>query len=215
MCSGLRIGITMRRSDSCTYTESREGLSFSWRTFMQNFFSDALWVPLPSLGRDIIRMVDGFEINCIILSGGENIDCNIHRDITELALIKWCSEQSIPLLGVCRGMQIINHYYGGNISLNSAPDHIACRHIVNFVENGEGVSQKREVNSYHSNIINSEMLAPDLIPVAFDEVGHVEAIRASCDPFLGIMWHPEREEVPDKEDIKLIKDHFCDRSFFV
>ena len=47
------------------------------------------------------------------------------RDYTEKLMIKWAIKNDIPILGVCRGAQLINLFYGGSLSYNLEKNHIA------------------------------------------------------------------------------------------
>ncbi len=55
------------------------------------------------------------KINFIVLSGGEDIGKNKLRDTTEKNLLKFALQKKIPLLGLCRGMQLINLYFKGKL----------------------------------------------------------------------------------------------------
>ena len=82
----------------------------------------------------------------IVLSGGDNIGDVTSRDKTEDALIRYASNEELPLLGICRGMQMIANYHGA--SLVPLTGHVSSRHRLD----GE-VSW--EVNSFHDFAIES------------------------------------------------------------
>ena len=86
------------------------------------------------------------NIPAIVLSGGNNIGDFTSRDKTEGALIRYASSEELPLLGICRGMQMIAHYHGA--SLVPLTGHVRKRHRLD----GE-VSW--EVNSFHDFAIES------------------------------------------------------------
>ena len=120
----------------------------------------------------------------IVLSGGNNIGDVTSRDKTEDALIRYASNEELPLLGICRGMQMIAHYHG--TSLVPLKGHVKCRHRL------EG-EISWEVNSFHE-------FALEKCPSGFQVFatcsidGSVEGIKHNSLPWEGWMWHPERDE---------------------
>jgi putative glutamine amidotransferase len=95
---------------------------------------------------------------------------------------------------------MINHYQGG--SLQAVSGHVGVRHIITgSLIGGEG----REVNSFHDQGIVSSSLGKGLEIVASSEDSIVEAISHQDLPWLGIMWHPEREERVAREDSSLFR----------
>jgi putative glutamine amidotransferase len=181
-------------------------------------------VPLvipPQVGNieEILSVVDG-----LLLSGGGDIDperygdtevhdrtYGIHelRDELELALVREAVERDIPLLCICRGIQILNVALGGTL-IQDVPDQYSTQvehaqqnagitkedpsHIVNatpgsLLERTYG-SSTIEVNSFHHQAIKD--LAPDLEinGVAADEI--VESVHRPGNAWiLGVQWHPE------------------------
>jgi gamma-glutamyl-gamma-aminobutyrate hydrolase PuuD len=133
----------------------------------------------------------------ILLSGGNSIGENEKRDLTEFFLIDYAKERKIPLLGICRGMQILAKYSGAK--LKSVDNHVNTRH------NLQGqISCK--VNSFHNySIINAPK---NFTILAKSEDGEIEAIKHNFYPWEGWMWHPERESVFSITDIKRFKDLF-------
>lgn len=121
--------------------------------------------------------------SAIILSGGNDLGQYISRDKTEKKLLNWAIVKNIPLLGICRGMQMIAHYYGVGLHLTNG--HIGVRHKI-FGD------MSRDVNSFHR-------YAVDTCPVGFivlarDANNEIEAIRHLSKPIEGWMWHPERDD---------------------
>ena len=120
----------------------------------------------------------------IVLSGGNNIGDFTSRDKTEDTLIRNASNEKLPLLGICRGMQMIAHYHG--TSLVPLKGHVKCRHRL------EG-EISWEVNSFHE-------FALEKCPSGFQVFatcsidGSVEGIKHNSLPWEGWMWHPERDE---------------------
>ncbi len=131
------------------------------------------------------------------------------RDTLDFALIKKASELQMPILGICRGEQLINIYYGGTLvpDIQYGPDekHIhqcktepTCDHAIN-VDRGSllfSITKADDgiVNSNHhqavarpGNGLKLSAMAPDAVIEA------VEWADPSGKPFLlGVEWHPER-----------------------
>ena len=132
------------------------------------------------------------------------------RDTLEWSLITRAKELEMPIMGICRGLQILNIYHGGNLypdiptDLDTLVKHRCkdwqhCEHAVNRVPAGSLLfeicgEQKGVVNTNHHQGI--ERLGLGLRAVAFSEDGLIESIEyAEHDqkPFLlGVQWHPER-----------------------
>lgn len=181
------VGIT-QRVEQTSYGEIRDCLDLAWTELIQLFGH----VPLPLCTK--VTCVDYYlsklPLNAVILSGGNDLSRlpngqNIFpiRDQFEKETIQYCLNKKIPLLGVCRGMQVINDYFLG--TLCSVSGHAGTSHQINI----QGKSEI--VNSYHNwGILQSELADP-LTPLAMDSDEMVEAFTS--ENVIGIMWHPERE----------------------
>lgn len=147
------------------------------------------------------NIIEQHHVDMVILSGGDDMDVFPMRDQVEHELIQWAESKDIPLLGVCRGMQVINSYYGGSLhKLGSM--HVASRHDLNAASVSHCCPQN--VNSYHANGIMPEGLGSRLIPYAYAQDQSIEAVMHDEEAIAGIMWHPEREEHPSQCDINII-----------
>lgn len=128
------------------------------------------------------------------------------RDKTELALVKKAYEASVPVMGICRGIQVINVAMGGSvyqdILLEEATqhDHSDIQRWNDFshdvlIEEDSRLYQilKTErfaVNSIHHQAINR--LGENLKVVARAEDGIIECVESLGDSFImGLQWHPE------------------------
>ena len=81
----------------------------------------------------------------IVLSGGPDIGRHPERDRTEGVLIDHADAFNLPLLGICRGMQVLAHRFGG--SLIEREGHVRVRHELDY-ETGEVLPTT--VNSFHT-----------------------------------------------------------------
>ena len=153
-------------------------------------------LPTPDKEATFLSQVIKSNIKGIILSGGDNIGDFPDRDQTEDQLIEYSLEKNIPILGVCRGMQILNRYFGGDIIKNGSNEHVRINHKVKISDlKFEKLFTKNEieVNSFHRNIIPKEKLHDGFIVFAMDERDDtVEGYYHKKYPITGVMWHPER-----------------------
>jgi len=138
----------------------------------------------------------------LVLSGGNDIGEYPARDATERYLISWAETERIPLLGICRGMQMLAVWAGGELVKKKG--HVGTRHPLQTPAlEGEWPAS---VNSYHNWALAS-------CPAGFEvaahaEDGSIEAIRHAELPWEGWMWHPEREMPPSAEDTRRLQALF-------
>ena len=127
-------------------------------------------------------------------------------------ILQYAIKKNIPVLGVCRGLQLINKYFGG--SFVQIENHVATHHNVNFKKSWESIyGNKNKVNSYHMNGIDPIDLAEGLIPTAFDSDGYVEGFYHDNLTIASVMWHPERKGgLP--EDVVLIEKLLKEGAFW-
>ena len=127
-------------------------------------------------------------------------DAALERDEFEKTFIDYALNKKLPIIGVCRGMQMINLFMGG--ALSPITGHVATKHVIKSSKNKKQFN--RTVNSYHSWGIKPTELAPNLQPIAFDGNGCIESFESTALKILGLMWHPEREKKFNPLDIQLI-----------
>jgi putative glutamine amidotransferase len=110
------------------------------------------------------------------------------------------------VLGVCRGLQMINRYLGGR--LDRLDGHVARGHEVRSGAHDLVFAAYTEVNSFHGWGIRPDSLASTLTPRVWAADGSVEAASHSLLPWIGIMWHPERSGVQSVQDTLLLQQVF-------
>lgn len=132
----------------------------------------------------------------VVLSGGNDIGTCADRDTIEHELIDWAMAAGRPVLGICRGMQMLAVAAGE--PLKSVTGHVRTRHQLG-VPFGE-------VNSFHDSTLAGLPDGYDLL--ARSEDGEVEAMRHRTHPIEGWMWHPEREVPFDPVHLDLARRHF-------
>jgi putative glutamine amidotransferase len=117
------------------------------------------------------------------------------RDAVESALLDLAEWRGLPLMGVCRGMQVIQQRSA--IPLRRVEGHVEPRQVIRI----DGAA--KEVNSYHRFAAFDSLPPLEVWAVADD--GVVKAIRHSSKPITGIMWHPERSDPFSAADVALFR----------
>lgn len=175
-----------------------------------------------------LNVIDG-----LIISGGYDIDPLRYneephpllgqtfpeRDEFEFTLVKLAMEKEIPVLGICRGHQVLNVVNGGtlyqDISLKEGNNlkHIQSGHGSTVshkikVEKGsmlyDILGENALVNSLHHLAVKD--IAPGFKVSAIASDGVVEAIEKKDDSFaMGIQWHPEILAGKNEEMLKIFK----------
>lgn len=173
------------------------------------------------------------QLDGMLFSGGSDVDpgcygeerepeCqppNHARDAMELKLLEICLRRKMPVLGICRGCQIINVALGGTL-YQDIPKYFGTDHsqgndgkspFAHYVRILPGTMLYEimggdiRVDTYHHQCV--KRLADGLIPTAYSPEGFIEAyeIPAGSDQFLmAVQWHPEKT---------LYDDMYCARVF--
>ena len=106
-------GISLRVELIEKYNEKRDTISQEWTNFLQKLAITPILIP--NTLDDVKSYISDVGIDGIILSGGDNIGEFPERDQTENKILEYAIKNSIPVLGVCRGMQLINTFSVLNI----------------------------------------------------------------------------------------------------
>jgi putative glutamine amidotransferase len=135
---------------------------------------------------------------------------DLERDSYEASLIEAALVADIPVLGVCRGHQLLNVVLGGTLvehlqpgsvvhsTKHSAPSAGDPEHVVEFVEGSWAhrvYGARRVVNSWHHQAVDRP--GAGLAVTGRTADGVVESIALDGRPVLGVQWHPEWSVEPD------------------
>ena len=201
-----------------TYNEIEDCINVRWTRFVQKLN----YVPLyfPTINKEFVNdYFEKFQINGVILTGGNDVYYGNKTNETAIKLSKIrnkieneilnnCINKNIPVLGVCRGMQYINTYLGGKLSVIKNHSGNFKHPIIN--ESKCKFRFPKRVNTFHNYGIPNELNSSFTQVLAKDEQNNIEAFCHFEKKILGIMWHPEREKPFNKLDLNLIKEFFGD-----
>jgi len=197
----LNIGISLRVTKAENYEEKRDTLSHDWPPLLEKINSNIVFIP--NNLHNVENFLNDFNLDGIILSGGDDIGDDQKRDETEIKMLNFAINNRIPVFGVCRGMQVINKYFGGSIKKNNVSSHVGIPHLVNLTNKNIMSILKinsLKVNSFHNNIITSLTLGKDIEPFAIADIDKtVEGFFHKNLPIMGVMWHPERNFNSDNQ----------------
>lgn len=154
-------------------------------------------IPLPNTltANSLSVYISTLRPTGFVLSGGNDIGQYPQRDRTEMDLLCYAQAHCLPVLGICRGMQMLGHWAG----VNTIPvkGHAGTRHIIN----------SESVNSYHNFAL--QKCPEDFYCTALcSDDNVIEAIQHKTLPWLGWMWHPEREQNFSSRDCTAIRKLF-------
>lgn len=188
---------------------------------VEGSFTDNNWIKL--FKKKNINLINSYGLNLIeknlsilrpkgvILSGGndlykfKNSKINYNRDIIESKLLNFAIKKKIPVLGVCRGFQLIATKYNGKFKIKN--NHIRKNH--NLIINTKIFSQyikNLKVNSFHKVCITEIGNYFDILARHKDDT--IELVLSKNKKIMCMMFHPERKNGTQYKVNKLIYDFF-------
>lgn len=189
----IKIGIVGRKKDTVRYERFLDSIQTDHITsLVLGELSKCAALLFPG-GGDITPAFFGEHNN-----GSYNIDTEL--DILQLQAFQYALDEKLPVLGICKGMQLINVGLGGNV-IQNMPTAESHRYVEadqyhdtvidpsSFLYELYGGSAV--VNSAHHQCVSR--LGRQLIPIQWCPADQcVEAIRHISLPVIGVQWHPER-----------------------
>jgi putative glutamine amidotransferase len=192
-------------------TTSRRG---GWRSYLMHRLA------LARVGARSVRLIPGGALpdeplQGLVIGGGDDIGAEIYggkvlpdvridpeRDKLELGLLKAALPAQLPILGICRGSQMINVALGGTLHTDIYEVYVQAPKMRTVLPrktvtveadsrlNGILRCNPCQVNALHHQSV--DRLGRGLRIAARDESGIVQAIENGSGPFLlGVQWHPE------------------------
>ena len=208
----MKIAIVGRKKDTVRYEKYFSAIPAQTFTTLSLGELDGCDAVILPGGGDITPAFFG-ECN----KGSSDIDTEL--DILQIQAVDYCIRHHLPLLGICKGMQVINVALGGTLiqDLPTAGKHKYIendQHHITRIAPGsflyELYGKELIVNSAHHQGVGK--LGNQLIPIQWcPDDGCVEAIVHETLPIIGFQWHPERlgnaylpaDEVPLQETVSL------------
>lgn len=191
------VAISQRVAIDPNHGERRDALDQRWTAFLAA--CSLVPLALPNDRAAALALLDAVPVRGLVLTGGNSLagyggDAP-ERDGMELAALAWSRARHLPVLGVCRGMQVVLHAFG-----------VALAPVAGHAGTGHALDNCRHVNSFHDFAARGH--AGPLEVVARSGDGVIEAIRHPAEPIHAIMWHPERCPVVAADDISLFRRMF-------
>ena len=166
-------------------------------------------IPIPNDVETAREIAQGIDYRFLLVTGGgfASVEyfCNdcpdaviqAERDMVERFLVSDAVSKAIPVMGVCRGMHMLNGIFGGKTMRNGS--HSAPRHDHDVIFGG---GRRVLVNTFHNNAVPVDQLAPEAELLAVEaDTRNVEAFRIVGKRVLGLQWHPERP-LPGRDAVR-------------
>lgn len=211
-----RIGLTTYREPARwgVWDEPADLLPVSYSASIEGVGAAPLLLP-PARSELVGAVLDG--LHGLVITGGADVDparydaerdsrtgpARPDRDGWELALIRAALDRDLPLLAVCRGMQVLNVAMGGAL-VQHLPDVVGheahcpsigvhARHTVMLADGSRvaaSLGQRADVATYHHQAVGR--LGRELVAAGWADDGTVEAVELPTAHWVvGVQWHPE------------------------
>ena len=184
------IGITSNIKEY--YSGYIDFIDYYWLDYFEK--NNINYYLIPNKKKVSIKILN--QIKILIIPGGNDVSNNLKtskiRNDIENRLINICSKKNIPILGICRGAQLLNKNFGGKIT--KVKNHMRTRHDVFFTKNSILKKSFLNVKSFHNDGIKKNNLSKKFNMLANDKDKNVEMFISKNKKIIGTMWHPEREK---------------------
>ncbi|MCL2719587.1 MAG: gamma-glutamyl-gamma-aminobutyrate hydrolase family protein [Lachnospiraceae bacterium] len=171
-----------------------------------------------------LHVPDPDDYDALLLPGGDDIDpiffgqinegsrrINTQLDRIQLQILKAFIQQKKPVMGICKGMQLINVFFGGDII-----QHLSCYKAHEYLEDldkdqahvtharADSLLADLYGTTFHVNSAHHQgcgMPGRRIVYTQFAEDGVVEGLCHHTLPIIGVQWHPERMCFPPANDV--------------
>ena len=195
------IALSKRVDIVTAYEERRDALDQRWIFLLKQ--AGLLAVPVPNCPEWLDSYLEKHSFDGVLLTGGNSLvrygGNAPERDALEARLLDHALNHDLPVLGVCRGMQVLLDRFG--TLLHPVKGHVAAEQEIEI----EG--KRSLVNSYHDWGTSSQVVKGFNVWARADD-GIIKAVRHLQRPLWGIMWHPERCSPFRSEDLLLLRRVF-------
>jgi gamma-glutamyl-gamma-aminobutyrate hydrolase PuuD len=196
----ILVGVTQRVDIVPERGERRDALDQRWIAFLAA--CGLAPMPLPNDPEVATSLLKSVPFGGFLLTGGNDLSAYggdaPERDATEALVYRFALKRSLPILGVCRGMQFLQHAHG--VALEPVAGHV--RESMDITADGRMV----QVNSYHK--FGARTTVPELEVWAQSADGVIKAVKHRDRAIQGIMWHPERMSPFRNEDVDRVGAFF-------
>ena len=197
------VGVTQRVDPVDGRAEVRDTLDQQ----MIAWLSQAGFVPVPIPNTlnatELAAWLHAVAPQALVLTGGSDFGVSPARDQTENVLLDWAEKLRMPVLGICRGLQLMAVRAG--IKLVQREGHVRTVHVPK-VERGSTQDWPARVNSFHNWTFADRPSGYQVAVRAEDST--IEAVVHESLPWEGWMWHPEREASFSAQDTLRVQKLF-------
>ncbi|MDR1563225.1 MAG: gamma-glutamyl-gamma-aminobutyrate hydrolase family protein [Dysgonamonadaceae bacterium] len=234
---------------SVNYIDGKSSLAESYTNSVIQAGGTPVMIPVTTNRKaleDIVSQIDG-----LILTGGGDIysplfgeelhpavtDYNTDRDTYDISLLRMAADRQMPVLGICRGHQVINVTFGGTL-IQDIPSQAPASNIVHRQKAARDITTHTAtinpdtilykalncfadtedkpiaVNSLHHQAIKD--IAPSFRATAYSPDGIVEAIESTeGKSIIGVQWHPENLAMAGNDAMLNLFEHLtCEAGLY-
>lgn len=221
----MKIAVSMSMRTRQPYTDY---LRHAYVPYLQGLGLTPILVP--NAIEDPAAYLHALGVEAVLLTGGgdvepgrygqpvtHSIEIAPRRDEVEAQMLGYATERRLPVLAICRGMQVLNVFFGGGLlqdirsELDGALDHnddhsthavtLTDRRLADALDTAQITT-----NTHHHQGVTNPLLGRELDVFAVCAAdGIIEGLRHARLPVLGVQWHPERPTPSTAYDHQLIR----------
>lgn len=184
----MRLGVTVR---------SEKEFYFIRKNYLEYFKDFEIIFLYPYISTHAYAQCDGF-----VVIGGDDVNPKLYNeenyashcveeeiDELDLKVINYAVKNNKPLFGICRGLQIINVYFGGTLKQDIL-NHKEGEHKIILIEEFSNFPSTEIVNTFHHQSIKK--LGDELKPLYYSVDGEIELVYHKKLPIIATQFHPEK-----------------------